>query len=57
MQAVDDALNAGIDRFSFDDRERVKKAKKDLRITDAMAKEILDKQARYSWQGLIAAMS
>lgn len=46
MQAVEDAINAGIDRFSFTDRDNVKTAKKDLRIPDILAKEILDSVAR-----------
>lgn len=39
-------MNAGIDRFSFDDRDNVKRSKKELRISDPLAKEILDKVAR-----------
>ena len=46
LQAVEDALNAGIDRFSFDDRDSVKRSKKELRVSDALAKEILDRVAR-----------
>ena len=46
LQAVEDAVNAGIDRFSFDDRDNVKRSKRELRVTDSLAKEILDKTAR-----------
>ena len=45
-QAVEDAVNAGIDRFSFDDRDNVKRAQKELRIPEDLAKEILDTVAR-----------
>ena len=46
LQAVEDALNAGIDRFSFDDRDSVKRSKKELRVSDALAQEILDRVSR-----------
>lgn len=46
LQVVEDAINAGIDRFSFDDRDNVKRSKRELRIADSLAKEILDKVAR-----------
>ena len=46
LQAVEDAVNAGIDRFSFDDRDNVKRSKRELRVTDSLAREILDKTAR-----------
>ena len=45
-QAVEDAVNAGIDRFSFDDRDNVKRSQKELRIPEDLAKEILDTVAR-----------
>ena len=51
LQAVEDAINAGIDRFSFDDRDRVKTAKKELRISDSLAKETLDTVARKAFLG------
>ena len=53
MQAVEDAINAGIDRFSFDDRDRVKTAQKELRIPDSLAKEILDKVSRKAFTGFV----
>ena len=53
MQAVEDAINAGIDRFSFDDRDRVKTAQKELRISDSLAKEILDTVARKAFIGFV----
>ena len=53
MQAVEDAINAGIDRFSFDDRDRVKTAQKELRISDSLAKEILDTVARKAFTGFV----
>ena len=52
-QAVEDAINAGIDRFSFDDRDRVKTAQKELRISDSLAKEILDTVSRKAFTGFI----
>ena len=52
-QAVEDAINAGIDRFSFDDRDRVKAAQKELRISDSLAKEILDTVSRKAFTGFI----
>ncbi|KAK9831616.1 hypothetical protein WJX74_002584 [Apatococcus lobatus] len=50
---VEDALAAGIDRFSFTDRDNVKGAIKDLRLGNALAKEILDTCARKTFQGFI----
>ena len=52
-KAVEDAINAGIDRFSFDDRDRVKTAQKELRISDSLAKEILDTVSRKAFTGFI----
>lgn len=52
-QAVEDAINAGIDRFSFDDRDRVKTAQKELRISDSLAKEILDTVSRKAFTGFV----
>ncbi len=52
-QAIEDALAAGIDRFSFHDRDTVKAAMKDLRLGNALAREILDACARKSFQGFI----
>ena len=53
MQVVEDALAAGIDRFSFTDRDNVKGAVKDLKLGDELAKEILDACARKTFQGFI----
>ena len=53
MQAVEDALAAGIDRFSYHDRDNMKDAMKDLRLGNALAKEILDACARKTFQGFI----
>ena len=52
-QAVEDAINAGIDRFSFDDRDRVKTAQKELRISDSLAKELLDTVSRKAFTGFV----
>ena len=52
-QAVEDAINAGIDRFSFDDRDRVKMSQKELRISDTLAKETLDMVSRKAFTGFI----
>lgn len=54
LQAVEDALNAGIDRFSFDDRDSVKRSKKELRVSDALAKEILDRVTRKAFLQFVA---
>ena len=53
MQAVEDAVNAGIDRFSFDDRDNVKRAQKELRIPEGLAKEILDTVSRKAFTGFV----
>ena len=54
LQVVEDAVNAGIDRFSFDDRDNVKRAQKELRIPEGLAKEILDTVARKAFVQFIS---
>ena len=46
-------MAAGIDRFSFADRDNVKGAMKDLRLGNALAKELLDACSRKTFQGFI----
>ena len=47
LQVLADALAAGIDNFTSNDRANVKRAKKDLRISDTLAKECLATQVRH----------
>lgn len=54
MQAVEDALNAGHERFSFDDRDNVKKVIQDVRLDTEIAKEILSNTARKAFMGFIS---
>ena len=50
LQVLADALAAGIDNFTSNDRANVKRAKKDLMISDALAKECLATQVRHVLQ-------
>ena len=54
LQAVDDALNAGHERFSFDDRDSVKKTLQDVRLDPEIAKEVLSSTARKAFMGFIS---
>ena len=47
LQVLADALAAGIDNFTSSDRANVKRAKKDLMISDTLAKECLATQVRH----------
>ena len=53
LQVVDDALSAGLDKFEVQDRERVRKSQRDLRISETLAKDILGTSARRSFTGYI----
>lgn len=54
VQAVEDAMKAGIDRFGFAERENVERIKKDLRLNTALAKSILDDVARRAFLAFIS---
>lgn len=54
LQAVEDALNAGHERFSFDDRDNIKKTLQDVRLDSELAKEILSTTARKAFMGFIS---
>ena len=53
MQAVEDAMKAGIDRFGFAERETVERVKKDLRLDSALAKSILNDVARRAFLAFV----
>ncbi len=54
MQAVEDAMKAGIDRFGFAERENVERVKKDLRLDSALAKSILNDVARKAFMAFVS---
>ena len=54
MQAVEDAMKAGIDRFGFRERENVERVKKELRLDTPLAKSILDDVARRAFMAFIS---
>lgn len=45
-KTVSNALAAGVDRFSFDDRQEIRKAMEDVKLSREAAKEIVDDVAR-----------
>ncbi len=49
-QAVEDAMNAGIERFGLNDREAVRRSMRDLRLEPALAREVLSTAARKAFQ-------
>lgn len=51
--AIVDAFAAGINTFGFDEREKCKRVKNDLRLDDNMAKEILDAEARKAFMAMV----
>ena len=53
LQAIEDALNAGHERFSFEDRDNVKKTLQDVRLDPELAKETLSTTARKAFMGFI----
>ena len=53
VQALEDALNAGHERFTSRDRDAVKKARKAVRLEPALAKDILAETARRGFMGFI----
>lgn len=53
LQAIEDALNAGHERFSFEDRENVKKTLQDVRLDPELAKEMLSTTAKKAFMGFI----
>jgi len=54
MQAVEDAMKAGIDRFGFRERENVERVKKELRLDTPLAKSILDDVARRAFMAFVS---
>lgn len=54
MQAVEDAMKAGIDRFGFAERENVERIKKELRLDTTLAKSILNDVARRAFLAFIS---
>lgn len=54
MQAVEDALGAGVDRFDTGDRERVRSTQEALRLEEALAKEVLNRVARKAFLGFLS---
>ena len=53
LQAIEDALNAGHERFSFEDRDNVKKVLQDVRLDPELAKDLLSSTARKAFMGFI----
>ncbi|KAK9839292.1 hypothetical protein WJX81_005958 [Elliptochloris bilobata] len=53
QQVVEDAMNAGIERFGFADREAVRRSQRDLRLEPALAREVLSNAARKAFQAYI----
>ena len=47
---MEDAINAGIERFGTADREAVRRAMRDLRLEPALAREVLSTTARKAFQ-------
>ena len=53
-QAVEDALNAGHEKFASRDRDDVKKARQAVRLDPSLAKDILSDTARRGFMGFIS---